>query len=86
MMEYIKQRMVDDEEKLIKLERQINPLLDDNDQNQLSFTLQTFLEKFSFIESKYNFEIFVIDIAVEYVGRALYLFDLHRENSAFCIV
>ena len=52
MQEYIKQRMVDDEEKLVKLERQINPLLDDNDQHQLSFTLLQFMDKFATIERK----------------------------------
>lgn len=50
MQQYIQQRMVEDEDKLIKLERQINPLLDDNDQNQLSFTLTQFMEKFDTIE------------------------------------
>ena len=50
MQQYIQQRMIDDEDKLIKLERQINPLLDDNDQNQLSFTLTQFMEKFDTIE------------------------------------
>ena len=60
MLQYVKQRFADDEEKLSKLERQINPLLDDNDQHQLSFILEQFVDRFHGIESKlictlYNF-------------------------------
>ena len=49
---YIKKRMLSEEDKLQKLERQINPLLDDNDQNQLTFTLRKIIDKFLQIESK----------------------------------
>ena len=48
---YIKKRMLSEEDKLQKLERQINPLLDDNDQNQLTFTLKKIIDKFHQIES-----------------------------------
>ena len=51
MLQYVKQRFADDEEKLSKLERQINPLLDDNDQHQLSFILEQFVDRFTTIES-----------------------------------
>ena len=52
MLQYVKQRFADDEEKLSKLERQINPLLDDNDQHQLSFILEQFVDRFHGIESE----------------------------------
>ncbi len=54
---YIKKRMLSEEDKLQKLERQINPLLDDNDQNQLTFTLRKIIDKFLQIESMRSFHI-----------------------------
>ena len=54
---YIKKRMLSEEDKLQKLERQINPLLDDNDQNQLTFTLRKIIDKFLQIESNQSFNI-----------------------------
>ena len=39
MVAFVRERVEKDREKLIKLERKINPLLDDNSQNKMSFIL-----------------------------------------------
>ena len=74
MQDYIKTRLADDEEKLMKLERQINPLLDDNDQNQLSFTLMQFMDKFNTIECKSTYIAYAFILHYIYVLNLTYLY------------
>ncbi|XP_052278992.1 transcription initiation factor TFIID subunit 1-like isoform X2 [Dreissena polymorpha] len=55
MLDHCLRRLAEKEDKLMRLEKAINPLLDDNDQVALSFILETILNQIKAVENTWPF-------------------------------